>query len=125
MPILNEKIRILFIKERDPNNIVNIILSLCKERLPNYYGVDPLKDIQVLTPPMKKGDVGINALNKYLQKVLNPKAYGKKEKLIGDQLFRVGDKVMQIKNNYTTEWELIKDEVVVEREKESLTEILE
>ncbi|WP_236913099.1 SF1B family DNA helicase RecD2 [Clostridium sp. Cult1] len=115
MPILNEKDKdFYFIKERDPNNIVNIILSLCKERLPNYYGVDPLKDIQVLTP-MKKGDVGINALNKYLQKVLNPKAYGKKEKLIGDQLFRVGDKVMQIKNNYTTEWELIKDEVVVEK----------
>ncbi|HSH35669.1 ATP-dependent RecD-like DNA helicase, partial [Schnuerera sp.] len=114
-PILNEKDKdFYFIKEHNPNNIVNIVLSLCKERLPAYYGVDSFKDIQVLAP-MKKGDVGINALNKYLQNVLNPKSNNKKEKQIGDELFRVGDKVMQIKNNYTTEWEIIKDGVVEEK----------
>ncbi len=114
-PFLNEKGKdFYFIRENNPNGIVNTILDLCKERLPNYYGVDPLRDIQVLTP-MKKGDVGINALNKHLQNILNPKAYGKVEKTIGDELYRVGDKVMQIKNNYTTEWEIIKDGTVYEK----------
>lgn len=114
-PFLNEREKdFYFIRENNPNNIVNIISSLCKDRLPNYYGLDPLKDIQVLTP-MKKGDVGINALNKHLQNILNPKAYGKEEKIIGDELFRVGDKVMQIKNNYTTEWEIIKEGTIQEK----------
>ncbi len=115
IPFLNEKEKdFYFIRESNPNGIVNIILDLCKERLPNYYGVDPLKDIQVLTP-MKKGDVGINELNKHLQSILNPKFYGKKEKTIGDELYRVGDKIMQIKNNYTMEWEIIKDGTVSEK----------
>lgn len=114
-PYLNEKDKdFFFIKENNPKNIVNIILDLCKTRLPSFYGIDSLKDIQVLTP-MKKGDVGINALNKHLQNVLNPKAYGKAEKQIGDELFRVGDKVMQIKNNYSTEWEIVKDGEIFEK----------
>ena len=114
-PFLNEKGKdFYFIRENNPTNIVNIVLSLCKDRLPNYYGIDSLRDIQVLTP-MKKGDVGINALNKHLQNILNPKAYGKEEKIIGDELFRVGDKVMQIKNNYSTEWEIIKGGTIQEK----------
>ena len=114
-PILNAKDRdFYFIRENNPHKIVQTIISLCKERLPNYYGLDPLNDIQVLTP-MKKGDVGINALNKHLQQALNPKAYGKKEKTMGDNIFRVGDKVMQIRNNYSMEWEIIRDGVVVDR----------
>lgn len=114
-PYLNEKEKdFYFIRLNNPEHIVTTVLDLCKERLPSYYGVDSLKDIQVLTP-MKKGDVGTNALNKHLQNTLNPKVYGKKEKIIGDELFRVGDKVMQIKNNYTTEWEIIKDGAVHEK----------
>ena len=114
-PYLNEKDKdFFFIRENNPKNIVNIILDLCKDRLPNFYNIDPLKDIQVLTP-MKKGDVGINALNKHLQEVLNPKTFGKAEKQIGDEIFRTGDKVMQIKNNYSTEWEIIRDEEVIEK----------
>lgn len=113
-PILNKGKDFFFIKEEKPSEIVNIILELCKKRLPSYYGVDPVKDIQVLTP-MKKGDVGLNSLNRHLQQVLNPKAPYKKEKQIGEEIFRVGDKVMQIKNNYSIEWELIEDGVVVER----------
>ena len=114
-PLLNEKGKdFYFIRETNPSNIVNIISDLCNERLPSFYGVDSLKDIQVLAP-MKKGDVGVNALNKYLQNKLNPKSYDKKEKAIGDELFRVGDKVMQIKNNYTTEWEIIKDGTIYEK----------
>ena len=57
---------------------------------------------------MKKGEVGINSLNQKLQAVLNPKTPNKAEKQIGSETFRVGDKVMQIKNNYTTEWKIIR-----------------
>jgi exodeoxyribonuclease V alpha subunit len=113
-PILNKGKDFFFIKEQDPNKIVNIILDLCKERLPSYYGVDPVKDIQVLTP-MKKGEVGLNSLNRHLQEVLNPKGPYKKERQIGEEIFRVGDKVMQIKNNYSIEWEVIEGGLAVER----------
>lgn len=114
-PLLNEREKdFYFIKESKPKDIVNIISNLCKERLPNYYGVDSFNDIQVLSP-MKKGDCGINTLNKELQEILNPKFYGKKEKVIGNELFRVGDKVMQVKNNYTMEWEILKDGVLEEK----------
>lgn len=114
-PLLNKKGKdFFFIHEREGDKIVQTIIDLCKDRLPNYYQVDPLKDIQVLTP-MKKGDVGINILNKELQKYLNPEAFGKKEKTIGEDLFRVGDKVMQIKNNYTTEWEVRENGILIEK----------
>jgi exodeoxyribonuclease V alpha subunit len=113
-PYLNEKNKdFYFMTKPQPSLIVDTILDLCKERLPNFYGVDPVKDIQVLTP-MKKGDVGINSLNKHLQDVLNPKSKEKSEKQMGDDCFRVGDKVMQIKNNYTTEWKLIRNGVEIE-----------
>jgi exodeoxyribonuclease V alpha subunit len=108
-PHLNKKDKDFFFLTRPKSSqIVDTILELCKERLPSFYGVDPLRDIQVLTP-MKKGDVGINALNKELQRTLNPKEKSKAEKQMGEELFRVGDKVMQIKNNYTTEWKLIRN----------------
>ncbi|HHV38345.1 MAG TPA: ATP-dependent RecD-like DNA helicase [Tepidimicrobium sp.] len=107
-PLLNERNKDFFLlREGDPKRIGRIITNLCKERLPNYYGVDPFTDIQVLSP-MKKGDCGINILNSRLQAELNPKAYGKKEKQMGAELFRVGDKVMQIRNNYSLEWQIAK-----------------
>lgn len=115
MPIVNEKDKdFYFIGEPNTQRILETIISLNKERLPNFYGVDPTRDIQVLTP-MKKGDVGINSLNKYLQDALNPKSQDKNEKQIGDIVFRVGDKVMQIKNNYNTEWKIIKNGLEVEK----------
>lgn len=78
------------------------ILSLCSMRLPNKYGYNPF-DIQVLSAS-KKGINGVHNLNKGLQDLLNPPDDSKKEKLYGDTLFRVGDKVMQIKNNYDIPW---------------------
>ncbi|MEW8974252.1 MAG: ATP-dependent RecD-like DNA helicase [Tissierellaceae bacterium] len=115
MPIVNEKDKdFYFIGEPNTQRILETIISLNKERLPNFYGVDATRDIQVLTP-MKKGDVGINSLNKYLQDALNPKSQDKNEKQIGDIVFRVGDKVMQIKNNYNTEWKIIKNGLEVEK----------
>lgn len=106
--ILNKKDKdFYFMHEPTTKGTVETIINLNKERLPKFYGVDPIRDIQVLTP-MKKGEVGINSLNKHLQESLNPKSPDKEERQFGDELFRVGDKVMQIKNNYKTEWKLIR-----------------
>lgn len=81
----------------------DIILSLCNQRLPKTYGVNPISDIQVLTPG-KKGVLGTFELNKALQEVLNPKDEEKDEITFNDTLYRVGDKVMQVKNNYDILW---------------------
>ncbi len=81
----------------------DIILSLCNQRLPKTYGVNPISDIQVLTPG-KKGVLGTFELNKALQEVLNPKDEEKDEITFNNTLYRVGDKVMQVKNNYDILW---------------------
>lgn len=103
-PYLNVKDKDFFLMTRiTPESIADTIVELCLERLPRFNGYDPAKDIQVLTS-MKKGETGVNALNERLQSALNPKHHLKAEKKSGDMLFRVGDKVMQIKNNYRTKW---------------------
>ena len=79
------------------------ILSLCATRLPKTYGVSPINDIQVLTPG-KKGVLGTNELNKALQEILNPKSEEKDEITFNNTVYRVGDKVMQVKNNYDILW---------------------
>lgn len=108
LPILNEKDKdFFFIRENSQKSIVETIVGLTKERLPKFYGLDSIKDIQILTP-MKKGEVGINSLNKHIQEALNPKSSSKEEKQIAEEIFRVGDKVMQIKNNYKLEWKIIR-----------------
>lgn len=86
------------------NDVINQIDGLVCERLTKYGDYDPVRDIQVLTPT-KKGEIGTKNLNKELQKVLNPAKLNKKEKAFGDVVFREGDKVMQIKNNYDICWE--------------------
>ena len=112
--ILNKKDKdFYFMHEQTTKGTVETIINLNKERLPRFYGVDPIRDIQVLTP-MKKGEVGINSLNKHLQESLNPKSPDKEERQFGEELFRVGDKVMQIKNNYKTEWKLIRRGIEVD-----------
>jgi exodeoxyribonuclease V alpha subunit len=82
--------------EEDPKQVCDIVGSLCKTRLPRTYGVDPVEDIQILTP-MYRGDTGATNLNVVLQEVLNPSG---KEFQRGGARFRVGDKVMQVRNNY-------------------------
>jgi len=85
-----------FIEEENPERIVGTIKELCSERLPKYYGVDPVNDIQVLCP-MQKGETGVYNLNVVLQEALNPsQTYIK----YGGISYRLNDKVMQIKNNY-------------------------
>lgn len=113
-PHLNIRDKDFFLMTRtNAESIVETILELCKERLPKFNGYDPVRDIQILTS-MKKGDVGVNVLNDKLQEVLNPKHHLKAEKKSGDFFFRVGDKVMQIKNNYRTKWRMLEDGAVVQ-----------
>lgn len=93
-----------FINEYNQDKILYNVLSLCKDRLKNYGDYEFFKNIQVISPT-KRGMIGTRELNKYLQQELNPKAEGKKEKVSGNTIFRQGDRVMQVKNNYDIYWE--------------------
>ncbi len=94
-----------FIERRDMQTCVDTLIDLYRKRLPQYNNYNPLRDIQVLSP-MRKGPIGIDNLNNRLRESLNPAAMDKGEKKYGNFVFRVGDKVMQIKNNYTLQWEV-------------------
>lgn len=100
----NKSMDFFFLKRYDANIIIRVLIALIQEKLPKFVDASPL-DIQVLTP-MRKGILGVEQLNQILQKYLNPPSPGKKEKVFGQKLYRQGDKVMQIKNNYQIEWEI-------------------
>lgn len=93
-----------FLKRQDANTIISVVITLIQKKLPKYVDADPF-EIQVLTP-MRKGLLGVERLNTILQQYLNPPDKKKEEKEYGNKLFRVGDKVMQVKNNYQLEWEI-------------------
>jgi len=93
-----------FLERNDTNVIYKHMIQLIRDKLPGYVGATPY-EIQVLTP-MRKGALGVETLNGILQEYLNPADEHKKEHRTGDRLFREGDKVMQIKNNYKIEWEV-------------------
>lgn len=104
--LLDNKSRdFFFMERRDGAGVENTVVELVKERLPKYVKGSSA-DIQVLTP-MRKGSLGIEGLNPLLQKALNPPMKNKNELEVGSILFREGDKVMQIKNNYQLEWEIV------------------
>jgi exodeoxyribonuclease V alpha subunit len=106
MPVCNEKDSDFFFMKKNTNKeISDLIVELYTKRLPAKYSIDPIKEIQVLSP-MKKGDVGVIELNNKLQEVINPPSELKPEKIIGKICFRVGDKVMQTKNNYQLNWNI-------------------
>ena len=94
-----------FLERNDVNVIYKHMIQLIQDKLPGYCDVTPF-EIQVLTP-MRKGSLGVQSLNKILQKYLNPESKEKEEHIYGDTIFRVGDKVMQIRNNYQLEWEVV------------------
>ncbi len=100
----NKSSDFFFLKRNDANTIISVVLTLIQKKLPKYVDADPF-DIQVLTP-MRKGLLGVERLNTIMQQYLNPPDPKKAEKEFGDKIFRVGDKVMQIKNNYQLEWEI-------------------
>ncbi len=105
MPCLEDKEGDFFFLSR-PDDIatVNTVLSLVKDRLPRAYGRDIIDRLQIVTPT-RKGRGGTEALNIALQACLNPPAKGKAEWKYGSVVFRVGDRIMQIRNNYDLEWE--------------------
>ena len=103
---INNKSRdFFFLKRYDADIIIRVVIALIQEKLPRYVDAKPY-EIQVLTP-MRKGLLGVERLNQILQRYLNPPNEKKKEKEIGQRLFREGDKVMQVKNNYQLEWEIL------------------
>ncbi len=106
MPVLNNKSKDFFFLERDDSNVIyKHMIQLIRDKLPGYVGANAY-DIQVLTP-MRKGPLGAIQLNLVLQEYLNPPAPSKKEHTYGDLILREGDKVMQIRNNYQAEWEVV------------------
>nr|WP_317361847.1 ATP-dependent RecD-like DNA helicase [uncultured Blautia sp.] len=100
----NKSMDFFFLKRYDANVIISVVITLIQKKLPKFVNAQPY-DIQVLTP-MRKGLLGVERLNGILQQYLNPPEKEKKEKEHGNGLFREGDKVMQIKNNYQIEWEV-------------------
>ncbi|MBR0534760.1 MAG: ATP-dependent RecD-like DNA helicase [Clostridia bacterium] len=104
MPDLNNDNTDFFHMERPTaTSTAQTVSDLCSQRLPTAYKWDPFLDIQVITPS-KKGDSGTNNLNRLLQEALNPSHEDKKQITVAGRIFREGDKVMQIKNNYNIEW---------------------
>ena len=102
---INNKSRdFFFLKRYDADIIIRVVIALIQEKLPKYVEAKPF-ELQVLTP-MRKGLLGVERLNQILQRYLNPPDATKKEKEIGQGLFREGDKVMQVRNNYQLEWEI-------------------
>ncbi len=94
----------LFIKRDTPDAIISAMITLVQKKLPAYVDADPM-DIQIMTP-MRKGALGVERLNQIFQSFLNPPDKKKAEKELNGTIWRTGDKVMQIKNNYQIEWEI-------------------
>jgi exodeoxyribonuclease V alpha subunit len=100
MPLVSREIKdFFFFAEDDTEKCSDLLVDLVSTRIPHKFGLDSLKDIQVLAP-MHGTEAGVSKLNTRLQEVLNPPAPGKAERKWGGRLFRTGDKIMQTKNNY-------------------------
>ena len=103
--VLDNKSRdFFFLRRQDADTIIGVAIMLIQKKLPRYVGAQP-SEIQVMTPT-RKGLLGVERLNAILQRYLNPQDPKKAEQEINGRLFREGDKVMQIKNNYQLEWEV-------------------
>jgi exodeoxyribonuclease V alpha subunit len=98
-PVLNEFDDFYFFSKEDPEEAAALLVDVVKRRVPRKFGLDPLDAVQVIAP-MYRGQCGVSNLNEALQQALNPPAPQKREKRLGGRVFRVGDKVMQIRNNY-------------------------
>jgi len=105
-PAINDKEKdFFFVRRQSPEDVMHTIMELISERLPTYKNFDPRHDIQVLSP-MRKSPLGVINLNNLLQAKLNPSSKNKKEREFRTVIFREGDKVMQIRNNYDATWEM-------------------
>ncbi len=101
----NKSLDFFLLERNDVNVIYKHMIQLIREKLPPYVHATPY-DIQVLTP-MRKGSLGVDTLNGILQQYLNPPDENKREHVSGETVYREGDKVMQVKNNYQLEWEIV------------------
>ncbi len=109
IPTLNqEEGDFYFVQKLSAHDVSTTVVDLCTRKIPERFGLDPFKDIQVLSP-MRKGDTGIYHLNGLLQQHLNPEHESKPEKHTGSTIFRLGDRVMQIRNDYSLPWTLPDD----------------
>jgi exodeoxyribonuclease V alpha subunit len=100
MPLFHKKATDFFLfRKDDPETAADLVVDLVKTRVPRKFGLDPMDEIQVLSP-MHRGAAGVGELNRRLQAALNPPAEGKPERRVGSQTYRLGDRVMQIRNNY-------------------------
>lgn len=102
--IHNKSKDFFFIPRQGVSNIIEEVKVLVSDNLPKFLKLNP-EDIQILTP-MRKTEVGVCNMNQKLQELLNPQKPGKAERIRNDVIFRTGDKVMQIKNNYKQEWKI-------------------
>ncbi len=106
MPVINEEEGdFFFIPKLSSKDVITCISDLCTNHIPERFSFDPVRDIQVISP-MRKGDTGVRNLNSILQQVLNPEREDKPQKVFGNTTFRLGDRVMQIRNDYTLPWTL-------------------
>jgi exodeoxyribonuclease V alpha subunit len=99
MPALNEFEDFYFFSKTDPEETADLVVDIVRRRIPKKFGLDPVDELQVLAP-MYRGASGVSNLNEQLQASLNPPAPHKRERRLGGRVFRVGDKVMQVRNNY-------------------------
>jgi exodeoxyribonuclease V alpha subunit len=101
-PVVNQGNDFFLFSQADPEQAATLIVDIVKNRVPRKFGLDPLDDVQVLCP-MHRGAVGVSNLNHLLQAALNPPTPDKAERRLGGRTLRVGDKLMQIRNNYDKE----------------------
>jgi len=99
MPLLNEHDDFYFFSKEEPQEAADLLVDIVARRIPERFGLDPLEEVQVLSP-MYRGECGVARLNERLQEQLNPPAPNRPERRIAGRLFRVGDRVMQLRNNY-------------------------
>lgn len=104
MPVADNKGDYFFLQRNRTAELRELITELCTQRLPRAYGFDSLSDIQIICPT-RKGEAGTVSLNSMMQGILNPPAVNKPEHKLGDTVFRTGDKIMAIRNNYDIEWQ--------------------
>jgi exodeoxyribonuclease V alpha subunit len=98
-PVLNEFDDFYFFSKEDPEAAADLLVDIVARRVPHRFGLDPLDEVQVMAP-MYRGQCGVSNLNESLQRALNPPSPRRQEKRLGGRVFRVGDKVMQTRNNY-------------------------
>lgn len=101
-PVVNKGNDFFLFAQEDPEQAAALLVDVVQHRIPRKFGLDPLDDVQVLCP-MHRGAVGVANLNRALQAALNPPTAGKTEHRLGGRILRVGDKLMQIRNNYDKE----------------------